>query len=222
MRIIAGQVFLELLTFYRTCYLGGRYGSGKTLLAVALSGWLLSSGHVRQVVSNLPVAWASELNRGDMRDLCIVLDESWLYLQRRAAVARYAGFLRKFNHYLLLPSVFPVHRLLSFFAVRRLYNLYPFGLPVWIYQWRIASMPGIPPDKGYFVVYDPVSLYGYYDTAYVPSDDGGIADALMSLGPGDVYGDDGVEDSIDAASVVSDAVESLSDVVSTTSRRRRR
>ena len=88
----------------------------------------------------------------------------------------YAGFVRKFEHFLLLPSVFPVHNRLSFFTVQRVFNGYTIGLPCWFYRWGIRDKS--VKEFGYFGLWHPKAVFGHYPTKFVAGSDGGISDAL--------------------------------------------
>ena len=174
---INANEFLEIFSAFRVAKISGRYGGGKTALAVLLSAWLLSTGKVEILVSNVPTVFNTPAV-SPLFNAAIILDESWQYLETRQDVLAYAAFLRKFNHYLILPTVFPIHRRLDFLDVQRIWNGYAFGLPVWVYRWALSS--GKVREVGYFGVWHPTAVFGLYDTEYVPGDDGGISDALMS------------------------------------------
>ncbi len=174
-KFLFAEDFLSMLTFFRVLYLEGRPGAGKTYLSVLLSGHLLAGGYVNKVVSNIPISWRSEAVV-PLNNACIILDESWMYINSRSDVMDYAGFVRKFNHYLLLPSVFPPHRLMTRFSVERIQNLYAYGLPGWLYRWRLDRVN--VKEKGHFLVWHPHELFGYFDTKYIPADDGGISEAV--------------------------------------------
>lgn len=172
---LVGDQFLKMILAFRTCYIGGRYGGGKTLLAVALSYWLLGSGHVEKIVSNIPVELNNDDN-GNLRRSAIILDESWLYINDKKSVVDYSAYLRKIDSYLLLPSVYDIHYRLGHFMCERLFNLQNFGIPVWIYRWMLSK--GRTKDKGYFYLVNPQTFYGRYDTKYIPFDDEGISKRL--------------------------------------------
>ena len=111
-KFIMAEDFFSMLVFFRVLYLEGRPGAGKTYLSVLLSAYLLSGGYVKRVVSNVPISWG-EKAIAPLTDACIILDESWMYINSRSDVMDYAGFVRKFNHYLLLPSVYAAPSILT-------------------------------------------------------------------------------------------------------------
>lgn len=173
--MIGGALFWQTFTAFRLCWLRGRFGGGKTALAVIMLARLLAEGRVSSVVSNIPLSFSS-VPVSPLRDAGILLDESWIYLESRRDVVDYAGFVRKFNHYLLLPSVFPIHNRLSFFYCQRIFNGYTIGLPFWAYEWGIRDK--VVKEKGVFLLWRPSAVFGHYPTEYVAGDDGGISDVV--------------------------------------------
>ena len=173
---LGANEFLEILSAFRVCKISGRYGGGKTALAVMLASWLLASGKVNTIVSNVPTVFNSPVVT-PLYNAAIILDESWQYLESRQDVLSYAAFLRKFNHFLILPTVFPIHRRLDFLDVQRVFNAYSVGFPLWVYRWALSM--GKVREVGYFSVWKPTAVFGLFDTEYVPGDDGGISDALV-------------------------------------------
>lgn len=179
-RFIGGDLFWSMLLAYRVVWYMGRYGAGKTSLAVICAARLLAEKRVERVVSNIPLSFYDPVKTTDtfrpLENAAILLDEAWIYLDSRSSVLEYAGFVRKFNHYLLLPSVFPVHPRLSYFYVQRVFNGYSVGLPVWFYKWSINNK-GIKED-GHFGIINPRAVFGHYPTDFVPGDDGNISDLV--------------------------------------------
>lgn len=169
----------------------GRYGAGKTSLAVICAARLLAEKRVEKIVSNIPLSFSTQLPpvaRDENDEIIlssviklfnagILLDESWMYIDDRQATLDYAGFIRKYNHYLMLPSVFPINIRLSYFYVQRVFNGYSVGLPAWFYKWNINNR-GIK-ESGHFAVWNPKSVFGHYPTDFTPGDDANISDTLI-------------------------------------------
>jgi hypothetical protein len=174
-RFVLADEFLSHLLAYRIVWIDGYHGGGKTTLGHVLGCWLMANGYVDRVVSNMPSGIRSEvtvpLNRA-----AIIMDEAWIYLDDRDAVTDYAAFIRKFEHYLIMPSVWDVHMRLSFFRTWRTMNLYAFGLPVWIYKWEMHR--NRTKDKGWYLLLNPHNIFGLFPTEFVPGDDGGIYNAI--------------------------------------------
>lgn len=183
-RWLWAEGFFSIFQAFRVCWLGGRFGGGKTSLAVALAASILRIGWVDGVISNFPISFGKIPEEPtDLRNKAIILDEAWLYLKNRKAVEDYAAFLRKANIFLILPSVFPIHPRLSFLRVQRLFNGQVFKLPFWVYKYSL-SMMNIK-ENGYFLLLNPQSIYPAYDTLYIPSNNAGeiIAQSLaMTIG----------------------------------------
>jgi len=171
--------FLNMLSAFRIVWLSGRFGGGKTSLAVILGAWLLANGKVDTVVSNFETS-ISTPPAFPLYNSAILLDESWIYLDDRSSVTTYAAFVRKFNHYLILPSVWPPHNRFTFLSVQRVFNAYVVGVPAWVYRWQLG-MRSVK-EKGYFAVFNPSAIFGHYDTEFVPVDDGGVSDAIKKTG----------------------------------------
>lgn len=168
--------FLRLLAAYRVVWLSGRFGGGKTALAVWLSAWLVANKYAAHIVSNLPVEGRTDPCPVPLKDSAILLDEAWMYVDTWNDVKSYAAFLRKMNLFLLMPSVWPPHPRLRILEVHRVFNGRVIGLPFWVYRWSL-SMASIG-EKGYFLLAWPERCFGFYDTEYIPKDDGGIVDAM--------------------------------------------
>jgi hypothetical protein len=170
----AGE-FLNMLLAFRICWIDGRHGGGKTSFAVILAAWLLANKKVDLVVSNIPNNFRSEPTI-PLNNACIILDEAWIYLDSRQSIFDYAAFVRKFNHFLLLPSVWEVHSKLSFFTCYRIFNGYAYGVPAWIYKWKLRRSS--VKDNGWFMVINPEAVFGLYPDKFVPGDDSGIYEAV--------------------------------------------
>jgi hypothetical protein len=164
----------------------GRYGAGKTSLSVLLMARLLAEKRVSRIVSNIPLSFGNPISKDDILNIVlekapmlntgILLDEAWIYIEDRQSVSDYGGFIRKFNHYLALPSVFPIHPRFSFFYVQRIFNGYTIGFPIWVYRWTINNR-GVK-ENGTFGVYNPHAVFGHYPSDFVPGDDAHISDAV--------------------------------------------
>jgi hypothetical protein len=174
---IYGEFFLTLVNHFRVVTIVGRYGGGKTLLSVAVSKYLLDNGFVSKVVTNFPCSFASPPSV-PLVDSAIVLDEAWTTLFPGAShkqIMTYLAFLRKLNNILLLPSVVPLSKRVNVLEVVRYLNCEIFGLPLWIYRWRLRATG----ERGYFALLFPFRYYNLYDHSYVVTDDRGIGRALM-------------------------------------------
>lgn len=167
---------LLYLAGYRVAAILGRYGSGKTLLAVALTEQLLRRRWAAGVVSNLPLAIPG-LRRVDEyasrpttwpTEHVILADEAWSYLFIDATpkeLKSFLAYLRKNGNYLLLPTVLPLSRYVRSVEIEREFNFAVLGLPFWAYRIRL---PGGDRDGIFYLSYR--RYYGWYDTEYQPGD----------------------------------------------------
>jgi hypothetical protein len=170
---------LRYVTLFRTLWLAGRYGGGKTALAVYLAAELVSNKFASTIVSNLPLdlgVSGTVIKKGDIAeitDAVLLLDEGWQELEVGAsnkAIKEWLAYLRKQNHFVLMPSVLALARQVSIFTVERRFNGLPFGVPYWFYQWRLTT--GLQTkkrsDRGWLWWHYPQRMFGSYDTEYRP------------------------------------------------------
>lgn len=174
---IGAATFWDTFCAFRIVWIRGRFGAGKTSLAVLMAARLLAEKRVTACVGNIPMTFQSQPTI-PMEQSAIMLDEAWMYIEGRKDVTDYAGFVRKFEHYLLLPSVFPVHSRMAFFYVQRVWNGYTLGLPMWFYRWGLR-MNDVR-ESGSFAIKNPVAVFGHYPTKFVPGTDKGISDAIQA------------------------------------------
>ena len=173
---IGADAFLGLAATNRVVWFSGRYGGGKTTGGMWLAAWLIASGRADKMLSNIPSPMRQNPIKTPVENAVIFLDESWIFLETWRAVKGYAGFVRKFNHYLILPSVFPPHLRLRSLSCQRVFNAMVIGFPLWVYQYNLTS--GVNRERGYFGIGQPHKIFNFLDTKYIPADDGGIVDAL--------------------------------------------
>ena len=153
---------------FRSAWFGGRYGGGKTALAVATAGYIVAAGWADKIYANFPMRWRlALLEDTDMRDAVIVLDEGWSMVETWDDVKAFAAFLRKRNLYVLIPSVFPPHQRLKFLSIMRIFNGFSVGIPAWFYSATLSGMGG-KPERYIFSWITPDEIYGLYDTEAYP------------------------------------------------------
>lgn len=169
-----GSDFLENFLAFRLLHLGGRLGSGKTLLAIALAKWLYDSGRVAGIFSNIPVDSSYIPIRDTICNSAVVLDEGWSFADARNSSSKFSGYgayARKFDCYWISPSVFSVDKRMAQVRARRISDVW--AIDSWLYSWL-----NIENDKGYFLFTGYKELYGRYDHKAIPVDDAGILDSL--------------------------------------------
>lgn len=150
---------------YRVVNIWGRYGSGKTLLAVATAFELWKRGHVDYIHANHPMSGRSE--GMESSDFVMILDEAHKVLDARKfssnASQTWLDSLRKRNAVLILPAVISVDVRFRVFLVQRLLKV---GDIVWFYRWQIDDGVGV--NSGIFRLVNPKWYYGSYPTLYEP------------------------------------------------------
>lgn len=171
------------VTLFRTLWLAGRFGGGKTALSVHLALLLCERDYAANIVSNVPfiglgqpTAVLKQSELFDLSDTVMLLDEAWLMLGQGTSnkqVQEWLAYLRKSNLYVLLPSVMPLAKQVSNLVVERELSLTALGLPVWIYKWRLTtgSMTKKEQQYGRFPWFRPSSVFPMYDHNARPSED---------------------------------------------------
>lgn len=175
--LIGADNFLGMVSSYRMCWFEGRYGGGKTSLAVRVAYELLKRGKVRYCISNIPIVFRDdpakvELRDGKRADCVVVLDEAGIYLDTGRDARAFLAFLRKMNIILLMPSVLDVARVLQTFSVQRTVTWNSIGIPLWMYNAKLRS--GRQRDSYNFGWWNPSEIFDIYDTEAAPDDDAGL------------------------------------------------
>jgi hypothetical protein len=146
----------------------GERARGVSRFEVGLSGEVEGEGWARGVAN-----------------ACVVFDEAWILLDAREwqkNVGRTIGaFLRKFNLFLLMPSVWPVDTRFRHLMVQRILNLGSFGLDGYVYKWGFDL--GYVREGGWFALLGRSHMFGLYDDEEAPCDDGGITEAMLDTIP---------------------------------------
>lgn len=168
----AGLV-LRYIYNYRICWIGGRFGGGKTSLAYRLAYDLKKKFPFRYVLSNVKDVWSDKpedvvLRDGVFVDAIIILDEGGGFITTAKEADMWVEFLRKINVVLLLPSVRPPHRDMRTLTVRRDVNWQSLGVPCWAYTAKLDS--GDIEEKFNFRWWHPNEIIGVYDTLGFPTD----------------------------------------------------
>ncbi|MEM2877903.1 MAG: PhoH family protein [Thermoproteota archaeon] len=185
---------------YRLIWLSGGYGSGKTLLAVAIAVHLVQEGFCKRIIANIPICHPkantiyeahdhfllSIPSENEISDSVIILDEAGNFVSRFKTdfkkVDILMTFLRKLNIVVLLPSVKPIAKDLAQVLITRILDLRIIGLPYWVYY---ATLLHTPADRRlrklsrtYFLFRNPKDFYPLYDSFAQPLDDLFITDVL--------------------------------------------
>lgn len=169
---LLGGVFLQTLRTFRVCWLGGRFGGGKTALAVRLAYEFIHRGWAEHMICNFPCVLATDLARlPELRDTVIVLDEAGVWMDT-GYFNEVVAFLRKRNLTVIMPSVLPPPTRAQALSVQRFFNGHTIGFNVWGYSMLLQHMR--VKERYNLWWFNPREVYGLWDTAHVATDDGGI------------------------------------------------
>lgn len=171
--------FIEMLFQFRTLWLSGRWGGGKTALAVELALRILLSGRSQFIVSNVPLSFKplttiKSTEVADCKYSVIIMDEAWLFLESGSwkQAKDFIAFLRKRDQIMLLPSVLPLTTYVRRLSIERTFNGLPSGLPLWVYTWMIDNGENSKSKNrsGRFAFFRPTSVFPFYKYKEEPGD----------------------------------------------------
>lgn len=176
------EEFLEYITLYRICWIGGRLGFGKTAMACTIADWMLRKGLVDGVITNFPTVFPAALfgeDDGTLYNRLVIFDEAWAELDNRTAMSNnrsYGAYARKFGCYWLFPSVHPIDSRLRAVTLKPSHRNLLTGINVW--RFTIADDEK-QPTSGTFG-HNPSDAYGKYATSYIPTGDCGIHERFLA------------------------------------------
>lgn len=172
----------------RVILLQGDFGTGKTLLSVALGYHMLAERWVNQCAFNFPVSFGGA--PGKYRTYTVIDEGGRLFDNRMAfkdkdlnrLSAEMTWNLRKTGSYVLMPSYLDVDR--RFRRGLRIHRQFPVGdllrpnlleKHVWVYWWERGEeelelrREGVNYWSGKLLFLNPPAFFGSYDTYYQPS-----------------------------------------------------
>lgn len=200
-RFINLGITLGYLKQFRSVWIFGRMGGGKTALAFGLAYELLKSNYSRHLLSNCRCVWADDVQTLEIPNpydsgIVAVIDEGGLFLETSRDVKSLLAFLRKLGLIVLVPSVRKPALRLQELRIQRLVALNSLGVPLWIYKTTLSS--GDIRENSYFFWWRP-NIFGVYDTLDTPQSDRGIIRYFTELArrvstDDDVFRHPGVED----------------------------
>jgi len=183
--------FLRHVIEHRVLYAGGRLGSHKSAVCVALSWLFHREGLVKYTVGTCPVSWGVDARLAPATDVCAILDEAGVWFDARnygsgkQNVFRKTllAYLRRLNAILLVPSRLSPDVSFRVLTVQRTFSFEFIGVPLDIYTYALGD--GELGAEGRFGVYDLAWLWRVdnynpsqkYADDYIP---GGL-DAIQGL-----------------------------------------
>ena len=165
MPLIGADMVLHSLNTFRSIWVRGRYGGGKTFISFLLAEQM-QKRYGYSIYSNVD----NEFQADEKPDehAVIVYDEAWLTLGLGTSpkeIKKYLAFLRKRDYILVMPSVLPLAKGGWLLWVERSFNLGALGIPIWVYNWGIAGKSA--KDSGILASTPPPSVRfrGFGDSA---------------------------------------------------------
>lgn len=169
---LRGEVFLHTLRNFRLAWIGGRYGGGKTALAVRLGYEFKRRGWCEHIIGNFPSVLFTSLDRlSELRDVFVILDEAGAWM-REGEFDEVVAFLRKRNVTVVMPSVLPPPIKARSLNIQRAINYRTIGINLWLYTVDLKYMRVHERSKLWW--FSPTEIFGLWDTDYVTIDSQGI------------------------------------------------
>lgn len=148
------------------CYITGRLGSGKTLLAVELCERYLKKGY--KMLSQISCVWNDDIASMKMDDrgrrkVVILIDEVGLYFRKASTAGSVSSFARKQNCYLIFAGRKAPHEDLCDLSLQLWFDFFKwFLIPLKV--WRFDRINGRKTYHGYVWQFAWWEYYGVYDT----------------------------------------------------------
>jgi len=176
--LIHADEFFSLLMQLRKAWIRGAYGSGKTLLAVALTEELFKRGLVDGCLSNIDTVFPERLDYlkpsdGTLFRRVMLVDEAHEVFDNRTSMTndkRNGAYLRKFKAYMIAPSIYPIDKRERPIIVWRDADFFGLGL-LWIYHYILDldyKLPASEKGFGWFALWRPSKYFDRYDTSAPP------------------------------------------------------
>lgn len=135
--ILFSDGFFDELTENRTCYIGGRKGSGKSLLAVEIAERFLKKNWY--LVSNMATEWNDDYENIPLeKNVLGILDEGGVYTRQYSTVSGFTEFSRKTRSIVIFVGRREPHEELCDFVVYPFWDLWKnLLIPIKIWRWYV-------------------------------------------------------------------------------------
>jgi hypothetical protein len=171
--LILGELFVEYVKEYRSVWITGRLGGGKTSLAAYIAHTLAKEGY--KIISNIRIQGAIRIPQPvDFSRAVVILDEAADFLDayefRNELLASFK-YLRHFDLICLFPCADKIHARLRKLIVERVFRLealLPLPFPIWIYRFWIGpgSFSRATSIYSYFAFIPTPGLFRLYDSTH--------------------------------------------------------
>jgi hypothetical protein len=135
--ILFSDGFFSELTENRTCYIGGRKGSGKSLLSMEIAEKFLKNGWY--FVTNMSTPWADNFCEIPLEKNVIgIVDEGGIYTRSYSTVSGFTEFSRKTRSIVIFVGRREPHEELCDFVVYPFIDLWKnLLIPIKIWRWYV-------------------------------------------------------------------------------------
>lgn len=163
--IIGGGNVLPIVGDYRLVWISGRYGGGKTLLAMEIAESFLKRGY--RLLTNIPCAWADDWDSVQLQDdgrlrAVVIMDEAGLVLKYTEQLEAMCAYSRKMDCIYLFPSFMPPVRFAQVVDLHSMFSLAHVLLPITFWSCRIRL--GSFRETTSFATSKASLYYGVYST----------------------------------------------------------
>lgn len=163
MPLLGAEALVASLSQYRIAYIMGRFGGGKTSLAVALAKIYASRGY--RVLATIGLEFGDKWDEVDYEPgkgvhAVLILDEGGLWFRTNAQFSSISAYAAKLDLIVLIPSVVAPHESFQSLVVQPVWSLDGVGIPYTHYVWSVnMGMARVRSKFGWLL---PREVYGLY------------------------------------------------------------
>ena len=169
--LVNHQTIMRYITEHRIIHIDGRFGGGKTALAMRLALELVENYGFRYIFTNFNCVFNDVLDAVELRedkyvDAVLILDEAGVFLNKKSDWDDWDAFPRKLNVVILAPSAKSLPSTSQIMTIERIANYQPVLIDMWRYEAYQTSG-----RKKYSYKFDwwfPHEIFGLYSTDATP------------------------------------------------------